>query len=325
VTLDLKLVRDDEVKSVLCGALPEGVTLYIVADCCHSGTICDLPFIYDENQRQWVQDTYKTMVHGNVWLLSGCRPEQTSADLGANMKVDGEVLAESVGALTNALLSVIRRGYTWADLVTEIRRKMTVSRLTQIPQFECGNDKQHFEDVAFAMLLPPSARGEPKRPPPAAKLPPVNNPRIAALQSLPLGPYAGQAVYYAATVAREMLRGDMASGACACCMSAITSLLGSGGNGNGNGERGTSPSVLDGIARQLFSGSSGFDPSKLRFGLGGGGGGGGGGTRGIDFESGSPAGSYDGWSGNQSTRGYETDSTSSASSSSASSTSASST
>jgi len=40
------LMRDDEVFKLLVGPLPEGVTLTCVLDCCHSGTILDLPYMF---------------------------------------------------------------------------------------------------------------------------------------------------------------------------------------------------------------------------------------------------------------------------------------
>eukprot|EP00929_Paragymnodinium_shiwhaense_P008559 TRINITY_DN11251_c0_g1_i3.p1 TRINITY_DN11251_c0_g1~~TRINITY_DN11251_c0_g1_i3.p1 ORF type:complete len:165 (-),score=42.78 TRINITY_DN11251_c0_g1_i3:294-788(-) len=46
------LLRDDEVYATLVGPLQEGVLLTCVLDCCHSGTIMDLPFQFeasDEN------------------------------------------------------------------------------------------------------------------------------------------------------------------------------------------------------------------------------------------------------------------------------------
>merc|ERR1712190_199358 len=39
-------LRDDDVFRYLVGPLPEGVQLTAVLDCCHSGTILDLPYIF---------------------------------------------------------------------------------------------------------------------------------------------------------------------------------------------------------------------------------------------------------------------------------------
>ncbi|CAM9709421.1 unnamed protein product, partial [Choristocarpus tenellus] len=38
-------IRDDEVLKELVASLPEGVTLTVVMDCCHSGSILDLPYM----------------------------------------------------------------------------------------------------------------------------------------------------------------------------------------------------------------------------------------------------------------------------------------
>ena len=40
------VIRDDDVLEVLVAPLPKGVTLTCVFDCCHSGTILDLPYVF---------------------------------------------------------------------------------------------------------------------------------------------------------------------------------------------------------------------------------------------------------------------------------------
>lgn len=37
---------DDEIYDLLVKPLPQGVKLHAILDCCHSGTIFDLPFSY---------------------------------------------------------------------------------------------------------------------------------------------------------------------------------------------------------------------------------------------------------------------------------------
>jgi len=39
-------IRDDEIFSTLIGPMPKGVTMTCVMDCCHSGTILDLPYTF---------------------------------------------------------------------------------------------------------------------------------------------------------------------------------------------------------------------------------------------------------------------------------------
>lgn len=40
------LILDDDMHRILVESLPEGCSLVVVFDCCHSGTILDLPFVY---------------------------------------------------------------------------------------------------------------------------------------------------------------------------------------------------------------------------------------------------------------------------------------
>lgn len=39
-------IRDDDLYNILVGPLRKGVTLTCVMDCCHSGTVLDLPFVF---------------------------------------------------------------------------------------------------------------------------------------------------------------------------------------------------------------------------------------------------------------------------------------
>jgi hypothetical protein len=50
------VITDDELKKVLCATLPAGCILYAIFDCCHSGTIVDLHFAYDEASAKMVRE-----------------------------------------------------------------------------------------------------------------------------------------------------------------------------------------------------------------------------------------------------------------------------
>lgn len=61
------LLRDDEVFQYLVGPIPDGVLLTAVLDCCHSGTIFDLPYTFkaDEDSLQAVSDGNVTHMQPN--------------------------------------------------------------------------------------------------------------------------------------------------------------------------------------------------------------------------------------------------------------------
>jgi hypothetical protein len=69
-----------------------------VFDCCHSGSILDLPFTYDNSVSLCAAIAYKQ----KIMMISGCRDPQTSADA---FDQDHKI---ATGALTSALLKVLK-------------------------------------------------------------------------------------------------------------------------------------------------------------------------------------------------------------------------
>jgi hypothetical protein len=155
------LITDDELRVALIDTLPQGVTLYCVFDCCHSGTILDLRFIYNQKRDRLTLQTKVPAPRANVFLITGCLSKQTSADLPPGFKQD---LNKSVGALSNSLYPAIGDGLSWRALISRVRKEIKRSKLTQIPQLEGGNDFS-LDETAFALALKNVA--PPPPPPPA--------------------------------------------------------------------------------------------------------------------------------------------------------------
>ena len=121
---DLSPIVDDTLNLVVRG-LPEGVSLRVVLDCCHSGSGLDLPFRYSsilsitENSQPLSRD---------ILCISGCKDEQTSADAYIRYRFQG--------ALTYTLLETLKttRNSTWKALIQLVDDRVKSSGYAQIPQ-----------------------------------------------------------------------------------------------------------------------------------------------------------------------------------------------
>jgi hypothetical protein len=98
------LILDDELSHILTHFNPK-TCVYAVFDCCHSGTIVDLPFQFPEPSSPTSASTKTAEALKNgprVVVMSGCRDEQTSAD------AYNRTTQKYGGALTMALLKALQ-------------------------------------------------------------------------------------------------------------------------------------------------------------------------------------------------------------------------
>jgi hypothetical protein len=146
------MITDDEIRTLLINQVPRGARLYVILDCCHNGTGCDIRYKYEDFsvllsppsartpvwrtlQRAYFQGKYAETA-GEVYMISGCRDEQTSADAYINNAF--------AGALTYAVFSILRanqatiRTYSWSALLRDVRHFMRVNKYTQTPQVMTG-------------------------------------------------------------------------------------------------------------------------------------------------------------------------------------------
>ena len=117
-TLDGKLILDDELNAIIKKNLKQSSTLFIMCDCCHSGTMIDLKYNYTEDTNT-IKDTD---ISGHVYYISGCRDSQVSMETFINNK--------SQGALTNAFINSLSGTETWKELIQLLRTKL----IGQTPQ-----------------------------------------------------------------------------------------------------------------------------------------------------------------------------------------------
>jgi len=155
--------------------VPRGARLYLILDCCHNGTGCDVRYKYEDysirifptsgtpfwrtQQKAFVQGKY-TETAGEVFMISGSRDEQTSADAYINNAF--------AGALTYAVFAILRsnqatiRTYSWSSLLRDVRQFMRVNRYSQIPQIMTGQLISPARPV-FAVVAAVAAAGSGSR------------------------------------------------------------------------------------------------------------------------------------------------------------------
>ena len=137
VCLDRRIL-DDELKSLLVNHLKKGVTLFVLMDCCHSGTILDLKYQYMDVDKV---NPKNLETAGKVYMISGCMDRQTSADAMINKQAQG--------AMTWSLLNTLKPNITWRELLQSMRTLLKTSGYIQIPQLSTGT----LEDMNSIVFL----------------------------------------------------------------------------------------------------------------------------------------------------------------------------
>ena len=134
VSCDLQGITDDELKILILQYLKKDVTLFAMFDSCFSGTILDLKyqFLDSLNYDKYTENGKNIETIGNVYMISGCTEQQTSADANINNKAQG--------AMTWSLLESLKTSQpkTWRELIKSMRGLLKTSEYDQIPQFASG-------------------------------------------------------------------------------------------------------------------------------------------------------------------------------------------
>jgi hypothetical protein len=120
---------------------------FIIFDCCSSGTMCDLMWNFNavsSTKVVAVKTTNNVIQNPNIFCLSGCRDEQTSAD------IYNSFTQQSCGALTNAIAECLRFNRhnvdvkkLYLDVVSYIKQQ----GLQQIPQISSTSQNPSYQIV----------------------------------------------------------------------------------------------------------------------------------------------------------------------------------
>ena len=122
-------ILDDDLNKIIRNTLKPGAKLIALFDSCFSGTVLDLRYTYG-----YPDNTKNLETVGDVYMISGCTDQQTSADTVA--PINGKEMAS--GAMTYAFLSMIKETALMGDLVTKMQAFLKDNGYSQRPLLSCG-------------------------------------------------------------------------------------------------------------------------------------------------------------------------------------------
>lgn len=163
------VITDDTLRQVLVDQLPADVCITMLLDCCHSGTGADLHYNYEDTsyvkkkmcRRRRIPDEYKAVdwisrhsrrvnsryeeTPQEVYCISGCRDNQTSADTVFDGKYSGAMTA----AFVRAWKEHSKNGKAnIRDVLQYITCMLRCYRYQQIPQLSMS---QRRSDMLYAI------------------------------------------------------------------------------------------------------------------------------------------------------------------------------
>ncbi len=134
-------ITDDEVFNIVKNSKCRTILLF---DSCHSGTMCDLQYIFNYNSGKVIgslNGNKSITTNPNIICFSGCRDSQTSADVYLPSE------ARSVGAFTASFLAALRRNRINVDIMKLYSDLCTIilsSGFSQIPTLSCSTNSPNY-------------------------------------------------------------------------------------------------------------------------------------------------------------------------------------
>jgi hypothetical protein len=156
---DNQLIVDDELRE-LFAHLPKGVSLTVISDSCHSGTVtrATIARTSDQRRRRFLHPSLrgaKSLTPSelqaaarkkekypeskmNEVLMSGCKSNQYSSDALINGKFHGAMTYYTIKAITEAKYKI-----TWAKLIDAVLPKLEDEGYDQVPQLEGKSENKN--------------------------------------------------------------------------------------------------------------------------------------------------------------------------------------
>lgn len=131
VTTDFNHITDDEFHNIIKKKLTTKSKLFAVFDSCHSGSVLDLKYVFNNSNLEKVKE--EEDLKSSVVLISGCKDDQYSQEV---TTTNG-----SHGLLTQTLHTNISqiKNISWLQLYTNIKLMLNKIGANQIPQLSCSS------------------------------------------------------------------------------------------------------------------------------------------------------------------------------------------
>jgi hypothetical protein len=134
VSLDMKIITDDIFQSIF-QSVHKKVNIFILMDCCHSGTIIDLPYSLQSPNGNIIKNN-SSIFYPNIVMISGCQDKQVSYDSFINNKHQGALTFAFKTALHNFGNNEPIEVRTFLDIIHNI---LNDRNYPQLPQLSFSN------------------------------------------------------------------------------------------------------------------------------------------------------------------------------------------
>eukprot|EP01063_Lacrimia_lanifica_P009654 TRINITY_DN16588_c0_g1_i1.p1 TRINITY_DN16588_c0_g1~~TRINITY_DN16588_c0_g1_i1.p1 ORF type:complete len:721 (+),score=202.28 TRINITY_DN16588_c0_g1_i1:70-2232(+) len=145
-------IVDDDLQDEFLRKVPRGNRVLSIMDCCHSGTVLDLPYyaVPDKKKKNKAyemvgdQTSSENRVDCDAIMISGCEDAHTSMDCGAIgqefLELKDEGGDKAGGALTAAFLCAVKKNPTHSlnSLIHDIRTQLEERQFDQVPQISAS-------------------------------------------------------------------------------------------------------------------------------------------------------------------------------------------
>ena len=134
IPLDFSPIKDDEFREYLNLYLTVNANVLAVFDCCYSGTVLDLKYLFQSpTNNNFSQNVKESETKSNIILISGCRDDQTSDEAYTDKKVEGAMSWTFKNVITTKSSNI-----SWNTLISSMREILKNASFEQVPQLSSG-------------------------------------------------------------------------------------------------------------------------------------------------------------------------------------------